>query len=151
MTTTYTASATPSNKDWVRLRIGDTNRASVGWLLEDEDINAILGVQTDLLLAAAQCCELIAADFSRKADFSNLSISVSASQRAKAYLQMASDLRAQRSADALQTATFEFNGQTIAERDRYRADTALLQPRFRRGGDDHPGTNIVDNLRSTSS
>ena len=97
MTATYTAVAT--DKDKVRLLIGDTVTASA--LLQDEEIAYFLTQNTDPTGAAVLACRAIAAQLSRLADTSIESVRVSHSQKAQAYLKMAGDLERQARAAAV--------------------------------------------------
>jgi len=80
-------------------------------------------------LAAADCCDIIAAKFSREVDTKNGALSVSASQRAAAYRKLGEDLRAQ----GAEFCEVFFGGQSIdgkiEPRDRHRRDSASLRSR----------------------
>jgi len=120
----------------VRLLIGDTDPNDR--LLLDDEIAFFLSEQSDnIYLAAAACCRAIAAKFSRQADFTNLSLSVSASQRAKAYLEMATELEAKSA--SLVGAEMFVGGITKSGKQELANDTNAVQPSFNRGQDDLPG------------
>ncbi len=58
MTTSYDPSL-PTDKDWVRFFIGDTNLDAEFVDLQDEEILAVLGDERNKYLAAARCGEVI--------------------------------------------------------------------------------------------
>jgi|SRR5579885_3248011 len=70
MTWSYTASATPSQKDYVRLLIGDT--LSTDPQLQDEEIDAILADEgNDTLRAAVTCAEAVGGLYARRVSEGN--------------------------------------------------------------------------------
>lgn len=80
-----------TDRDWVRLRIGDTDAS---WpLLQDDTIDAILAAHgNDRLRAALACARAIVAQLARQADTDNTGLSVRASQRAEAYRKLVAEL-----------------------------------------------------------
>lgn len=81
-----------TDTDWVRMRIGDTD--ATGPLLSDEAIASFLAEQATRTLAAASACDAIAAIFTRKANsFSAGGTSVNWGDRAKAFRDLATQLR----------------------------------------------------------
>jgi len=134
MTWTYVAPTT--DRDKVRFLSGDND--TTDQLVTDEEIAYILTVRTNLHLAAADACEAIAAKWARKADTSNGALSVSASQRAAAYHVQAQELRAR--ANGLGAPTWFAGGQTVSGKDTLTNDSDAVQPAFRVGQDDLPGT-----------
>lgn len=79
--------------DKVRLVIGDTDSAS--YELSDDEINYFLGDRGDnVLLAAADCCDALAAKYARAYDFTTDGQSFKRSQAAQAYREQAVRLRA---------------------------------------------------------
>jgi len=75
----------------VRFMIGDT--ASSNPLLQDEEINLLITQYGNLKSAAAECCERIASNFAKDADYDLGPHSVKASQRSKRYEELAKKLR----------------------------------------------------------
>ena len=129
MAFTYTLPlATDAHK--VRFMIGDTDSTDV--LLADEEITYLLTVKNSLTLVAADACDAIAAKFSRQATFSNLSLSVSANQRAEAYRKRAEEWRS-KSAQELEVF---FGGQSIGAKDSLNADADAVLPHVSIGEDD---------------
>jgi hypothetical protein len=57
LTTTYTNSL-PTDKDWVRFQVYDRESP---WILQDEEITAILAEESNKWVAAARCGEIILA------------------------------------------------------------------------------------------
>ena len=129
----YSGDPADSSRDAVRWYVGDTDTNDQ--LVLDEEINYILGLQTDVVLAAADVCEAISAKFSRQADTTNLSISIRASQRSVAYMSLAKDLRLRA---ALICQPF-FGGQTLSGKDSLNQSTDAVLPSFTLGLDDIPG------------
>lgn len=134
MTWTYTAPTT--DRDKIRFLCGDTD--TTDQLVTDEEIAYVLTTRTNLYLAAADVCEAVAAKYSRKADTSNGALSVSASQRSGQYATRAQELRAR--ANSLGAPAFFAGGQTVSGKDDLSADSDAVQPAFRVGQDDLPGT-----------
>ena len=62
MTATYTGDPSSSTKDAVRFLCQDTDVTTAGVVrLQDEEINWVLTQQSNVFLAAAECCDVIAA------------------------------------------------------------------------------------------
>lgn len=129
----------------MRFLIGDT--VSAAQLVQDEEINAILGYQPSPAYAAAAICDSLGARFSVQVDKSIGDTSVSSSQRARAFAALADRLRAggpgllpggdgtgERSADMF------VGGLSIAGNTDLFSDTGNVQPAVRVGQDDIPGT-----------
>tara|TARA_R110000824_G_scaffold237140_1_gene425937 strand:- start:3298 stop:3732 length:435 start_codon:yes stop_codon:yes gene_type:complete len=127
MTWSYSVAGLATNKkDQVRLMIGDTTAADP--LLQDEEIELYLLQNTDEVIPTAiECCEAIAAEFSRQADTTNGALSIKCSQRAKAYLILADRIR-----DKLANYGEIFvGGATLADVNNLDDDSSLVQPDFK--------------------
>lgn len=125
------ASLSTSEKDQVRLLIGDTD--TTDQLISDEAINFYLVQRGQSVnLAAADACDSIAAKFARQVDTKNGALSVSASQRSEAYRKLGADLRAQNA----EVCGVFFGGQSIDGKIDLETDTDAIQPRFARGMND---------------
>lgn len=87
------AALATSEKDQVRLEIGDTNEAAQ--LLSDEEINHAISMEANNWGAAARCCEIIARSYLRKADvrIGRGGTSITYTQQANQYQEMAAALR----------------------------------------------------------
>jgi hypothetical protein len=140
MTWTYTLPIAV-DRDRVRGLIGDTD--TTYQLLQDEEIAYFLSVRADVFLAAADSANAIAATFSRQADTTNLSLSVSASQRAEAYRNLAVELAAR--SGSLVGAEMFVGGLTISGKEALATDTDAVQPSFERNQDDFPGNDPNSN------
>lgn len=138
MSWSYTQNPSTSDKDMVRFKIGDTLASDQ--LLQDEEISSILVEQPDPTLAAAICSEAIAGRFSRLADTTVGKTSISYSQKATAYMELATKMRKQykQSYKAVPYA----GGISEADKQIDKDDTDRTQPYFERGMFDNPG--IVD-------
>lgn len=134
MTWTYdlTQLTTPGSISEVRLKIGDTIPADP--LLQDEEIAYFQTIEQSLELVCALCCEAVAALYARLADSSDGSISQSMSQKSAQYRERAQELRRQA------PMVFGWGGISQAAKDALNQDTDAVQPLFRKGGDDIPGT-----------
>jgi hypothetical protein len=75
----------------VRFTIGDTDVDDP--LLQDEEIEYVITQKGTVLASSIACCESISAKFARKVDYTLGPYSIKASQKAKLYKQLASDLR----------------------------------------------------------
>lgn len=134
MAWTYSNDPANSTRDELRLFVGDTNSADE--LLSDEEVAYYLGRHSDNALAAApEACEGIAAKYSRQANTSNQGLSVAASERAKAYLRLADELRDRSS----MVAEVFAGGLTISGKDSLADDSDAIQPAFKIGIDDNGG------------
>ena len=81
-----------STRDKLRLLIGDTD--STAPLFQDDELDYFLSVRSDsLLLSAADACEAAAVRFARAYDFETDGQSFKRSQMAKAFKDLAKDLR----------------------------------------------------------
>lgn len=88
---TYSGNPLHSAIDAVRFLIGDTNHCEQ--LLQDGEIAWVLSLYNNVPNnAAIRCCEAIMSKFSRMCDETVGSVSMSFSQRAKAYREMRDDL-----------------------------------------------------------
>ena len=88
---TYTKRPAWSARDALRLMIGDTDAGDP--LLSDEEADYYLGLQPDnVVLAAAEACEALAARFARDAMFSAADGEHSPALKAESYLKLARQL-----------------------------------------------------------
>lgn len=124
-----------ASKDKVRLLIGDTDAAAPQ--LQDEELDFLVAQRGDVNLAAADACRALQAKYARMVDTTNLSLSISASQRSAAYATLAEQLETK--AGALAGAEMDVGGITVAGKQTLDADTGAVQPNFRMGQDDEPG------------
>jgi len=115
-------------KDAVRLTIGDTESSDP--LLSDEEILWLYRQEGDLTLAAIACCQVIRAKLSRLVDFSADGTSMQLSQRVKHYAALEEELRTELSYTAIPYA----GGLLVDEKTSWDANTADVQPAFRRDG-----------------
>lgn len=74
-----------NNKDWVRFKVGDTDTADQ--LTSNEEIRATLGIEGNRNKTAVIIARAIAAKFSRSVDKQVGPLRISASQKAKAYIE----------------------------------------------------------------
>lgn len=131
MTWSFIASL-PTDKDKVRALIGDKDSADQ--LLSDEEIVLHLTLEGSLYGAAAAACRAVAAMFSRRVDFAQSGLSLSASQRAAAYLKMADRMerRARDGAIAPEGIGLPVvSGVSESAIEGAREDPDLVQPRIR--------------------
>jgi hypothetical protein len=88
---TYSGNPAHSAVDAVRFLIGDTNHCDQ--LLQDGEIAWVLGQYNNVPMnAAIRCCEVVMSKFSRMCDETVGQVSLSYSQKAKAYRDMRGDL-----------------------------------------------------------
>ena len=130
MAWTYGGDPSNSTREAVRFWCGDTDTNDQ--LLTDAEVDYILTLESKVIQAAATACEMIASEFARQADTKNGALSVSASQRAKAYERRASLLRSKVNREVEVFA----GGLTISGKDSLEESTTAVQPGFKVGQDD---------------
>lgn len=123
----YTPNA--SDKDRVRLLIGDTDSTSELLLDAEIDYFLTLGGVTSASIMAARA---IAAKFSRRADETLGQISVRYSQRATAYLNLANELEDQQTSKTARAPRLYAGGISIADKKTQREDSDRDAPWFAR-------------------
>jgi len=100
---TYTTT-NPSTRDKLRLKIGDTNTSHP--IFEDEELDMILADDSEVLLAAASACRIIAASASRQAVALSLpGVTISKTSVPDKFLAMAESFEAQAEARADSTSS----------------------------------------------
>lgn len=132
----YSGDPTNSNRDAVRFLIGDTNAADP--LVTDGEILYLLGEFGAATSAAAAACRAIAAKFSRQADKTVGDLSISASQRAKAFGARADELDSAVSASLAPIPVV--GGVSIADKATVESSTDRVRPSFTKDGFTAPGT-----------
>lgn len=136
MAWTFTDAPATVPRDEVRVLVGDTD-ATDPLPLSDAQIAYFLTENGDnARLAAAEAADLLAAYYARKADTSNGKLSVSASQRSVAFGKVAARLRNKAGA----AAEVFVGGLSISGKNTLAQDTDAVQPAFRVGMDDLPGS-----------
>lgn len=132
MTWSYTASATPSTKDQVRLLVGDVDVADQ--LLQDEEVNAFLAggaqAQGNVWLAASMACLAIAGKFRRRVTSAAGHVKVDLSQQAQAYMDHANWLTMQAQLNV--PPLVYLGGMSIADKQTAETNTDRVQPFFSR-------------------
>ncbi|NPV72077.1 MAG: hypothetical protein HPY55_15840 [Firmicutes bacterium] len=127
MVWSYSGNPASSPKDQVRFLVGDTLADDP--LLSDEEIEFALASEVNTYLAAAFCCEAIAAKFARQADVSIGDYREAANQKAEAYRRKAEDLRIR----ALRAVAPYAGALTVADKQALATDPGAVQPAFRVG------------------
>lgn len=133
MSWTYNPSLNTS-RDRVRLYIGDTDTDDQQ--LSNEEIDAMLLLDASVFAAAAMAARTLAAKYARQADKWVGDLKILASQKARAYHELAETLTA-KSTSFVGTPTA--GGVLVAEKETAAANTALVQPYLSRGRDDYQG------------
>jgi len=135
MAWTYGADPAGSNRDAVRLLIGDTD--TTDQQLQDSEVDYFLGLfgvagDDRVVPAAIRSCEALAAKYARQVDTTNQGLSVGASKRSEHYRKLADDLR------DLETTVAEvfLGGNTYSEAKLMDENTDLIPPTFRRAQND---------------
>lgn len=127
--------------DKVRANLGDTD--STDQLLQDEQINGVLAVITDINMASAALADQIAATYARKVDVGHLSARKSASQLFRHYGELANRLRALGPGDVVGGSSSRAGGIRITgtkESDFTSTDSSTYtKGPFQVGRDNHPG------------
>lgn len=128
MTVSYSEDPSDSEKDEIRYKIGDTDTDNA--LLTDEEINFVLGRNSDIYSAAADCCDAIVAKYSRRADSSVFGdLDVDLSQVVEQYRELAGDFRKKSLASQIPYA----GGISESDKSSKESDTDRVTPRFERG------------------
>lgn len=136
MTWTYNlADLATSEKDQVRLEIGDVVDRSDGLTLQDEEIAQAIAVESNFWGAAARCCEMLATRYLQKADVRlGRSLMVQYTKAAEQFNAKAKDLRQK----DLGTVAPWVGGMTVADKQRFEQDQTLVQPLFARDMQESP-------------
>lgn len=126
MTWTYNLNDLDTNeKDQIRLEIGDTDNQAQ--LLQDEEINHNITVESNFWGASARSCEQISRLFLRKADVRlGRAMMVTYTKMAEQYIMMAVSLRKK----ALGTVAPYVGGMSVTEKLNQMQNTDLVQPLF---------------------
>jgi hypothetical protein len=146
MTWTYNASGLAnSQKDRVRLNIGDTDESRQQ--MQDEEIAYVLTQETSTTLAAAACCDMLAAKYSFQMNTENGALKVSAEKRMEHYQKLADRLRkggdGEVPGDAVVVdATMYVGGTSKAAKDEIFQDSDAVWGSFKLGQDDHPDATV---------
>ena len=133
MTWTYDPTLA-TDKDRVRFLIGDTD--TTDQQLANEEITYLLTVQSNVMLAAANAASGLAAKYARKADTSIGDLSISASQRAAAYLALYEQLKMQAHQAGILGGRMFVGGLTVSGKESLADDTDAVQPNFAIGMQD---------------
>jgi len=124
--------------DRVRFYIADTDTTDQQF--SNEEITAMLAIETNVLRCAARFARALATKYARDVSRAIGSLAITAaSERAKTMAQMADSLEAKAASSAAVNAVPFVGGRTTAQRDRLDADTGTVKPRFSRGQFDDPG------------
>ena len=126
----------PTDRDKVRLKIGDTNTDDQ--LLSNETIDALLDEHSDdVMLSTISCIRAIIAKFSRNLSRGAIGMSADLTVQVAHYQQLLADLiRANRgNSDARYKGSFSYDRQETIE-----DDSDFKRPAFKSGQWDHPGT-----------
>lgn len=139
MTWNYSGDPAASDLDQVRFLIGDT--LSVQPLIQNEEINFAIAQQSTLRLAAAVVLRALAARYTRYPNFAVGDVSASAlSDVAEGFMRRARELDPTGVTAGSALCAPSFGGLTLSEKEMLDGDTDAVQPLFRKGADDYPGT-----------
>jgi hypothetical protein len=118
----------------VRLEVGDTDKNAP--LLQDEEIERAIAVESSIWGAAARCCEIISRSFLRKADvrIGRGGTSLTYSTAAKQYSDMATALRKRSIAMNAPWA----GGTSKGDKSDLAGDTDRVQPIFTKMMEENP-------------
>lgn len=138
MTWTYTGTSSTdfSERDQIRFLVGDTD--TTDQLVADEEIAFALTFEETVRGAAAVVAESIAGQFARKADKETGKLKIWLSQKAKAYLALATRLRNEDSSRRARAGVPVIGGISESRKETVEDDTDLVVPAFRVGMLDNP-------------
>lgn len=129
---TFTSTAPfATDRDYVRLRIGDTS--SGDQLLQDEHITGAISEWVNRDLAAAACAEMVGAYYARKVDKTAGKLSISMSQASEHYFGLAKRLRMEVALGAKPYA----GGISVSDKESEESDSDRVAPAFSVGIFDH--------------
>jgi len=134
MTWTYTDPST-SDRDAVRFLVGDTDTSDQQ--VTDEEIAYAISSEGSVKTAAAFVCRTIAAKYARFVDKSVGDLKLSYSQRQTAYIKLAEKFE---SDSSISNAAPYAGGISRADKETVETDDDRVDPRFRRGMQEHKGT-----------
>lgn len=124
-----------SERDQIRLEIGDVVQRTDGLTLADEEIAQAVSVEGNFWGAAARCCELLATRFLQKADIRlGRSLMVQYTTTATQFNGRAKQLRQK----DLGTVVPYVGGMKVADKQAYEQDATLVQPMFARDMQESP-------------
>lgn len=119
-----------TDKDKVRLAIGDT--IELDPQLSDEEIEATLSLYGSVRAAAVAMCNVLAAKYARFADKWVGDLKILASQKSRAYRELAGTLAS--SASGMMSAGVpSAGGIYVGDKQSQASDASLVKPSFRRG------------------
>ncbi len=124
MTWSYISTDLSGSREQIRTHIGDTD--TTDQLLSDEQIALAETTEGTVGASAALCADWISAKYARKADKSAGDLSISYSQIAKQYADLAKRLRANSSGTLLPY----FGGISITAKETREEDTDRVKPAF---------------------
>jgi hypothetical protein len=139
MSNTYTNDPANVPIDAVRFLIGDVN--SGDWQLTDQEITFAIAELGPKYGAAYVCATALAGKYSREATATAGKLSVTASDKAKAYATLASRMWTLYTIKAKP----KFGGVLVVDKQRANSDAATLQPSFKREQFDNPEATQEDN------
>jgi len=123
----YSGNPAGSDRDAVRWHLGDVNEDEQ--LTRDEEIEYSLAISRDVNGAVVMCAESIAAQLTREADMKVGQLSVSLSDKAEHFWQLAAKYRSK----SLVYAIPSVGGISISEKEYQDEDEDRVKPRFERG------------------
>jgi hypothetical protein len=136
MSWTYSGDPSTSTRDEARFHAQDTNRDDQQ--LSDEEWNYLLTEHSDnAVQAAVHATDILAAQYSRRADKSVGDLSISYNQIAENYRKLQRTLSRRL---GLVTAGVFAGGISISDKLSNEQDSDLVKPSFRRGMHDYDGT-----------
>lgn len=143
MAWSYSGDPTSSAKDAVRFLIGDTDTNDQQ--LQDEEILFLLAqTSNDIYSAAILACRSIASIYSRQADQRIGDYSISASQKAAAYLALAKQLEQSQTKALIKRVKPYAGGISVSDKREDEENPDRVQPAFTRRDMAFPGIEDVD-------
>jgi hypothetical protein len=116
-----------TSKDRVRFAIGDTDKDDPQF--SNEEITALLTIYGSVTVTASAAARALSAKYSREADKWVGDLKILASQKARAYKDLAESLE---SAATSATGVPSAGGISVAQKQAYEADTDRVAPFFKR-------------------
>jgi hypothetical protein len=141
MTATYSGDPSTTNKDAVRFLVQDTDVTTAGVVrLQDEEINWVLTQQSNVFLAAAECCDVIAAYWAKIQNTRIGPLNIQRGQAVPFYISLAEALR--NTAARWSGASVVFYPVNDIEYQNTNCGNGGPQHIFKIGQDDFPGSTL---------
>lgn len=141
MSWTYGADPANSDRDAVRLTIGDTD--TTDQQLQDSEVSYYLTTYGSVGDASYYAAQALSAKYARKVDKAVGDLKISYSQRSERYAALADELKMQSANSGVGVYS---GGRTVTNKETVEDDSDRVQPSFKRGQFSNPNTDADGNV-----